>query len=124
MIDRTTAACIAPPTAFPTNPPLTAACLVTVDYTNHPTIAPSAATVQSPVQYLYKTGLVPMLGGGALLPTYGAKAAIMTSGVSMQMRVSDRFALQPGLNLISTWGEDSNETQWVAGLGLVFGQSR
>lgn len=63
VVDRNTIMVVAPPTAFPTNPPMTAACYVDVTFVNNTTIVPTAAAITSPTQFLYKTGQTPVITG-------------------------------------------------------------
>ena len=63
VVDRNTIMVVTPPTAFPTAPPMTAACSVDVTFANNPLIAPTGAAITAPTPFLYKTGQGPAAAG-------------------------------------------------------------
>ena len=63
ILDNTTMMVVVPPTLAPTMPPMTSACLVDVIVTANSMVVPSGAPVTAPLQYLYTTGLVPVITG-------------------------------------------------------------
>ncbi len=93
---------LAPPRPQPTNPPFTTAGLVDVTYRNHNGISPAGSLHPAPMQYLYLSGVTPVVVGINdlfLPPVGGVWRTLQGSGFLNGASVNIRSASNPSL----TW---------------------
>ncbi len=103
VLDNNVLACIVPPTAFPTNPPLTAACLVTVEVQANPAISPTGPNVPAPIPYLYLSGLIPSANGFSMatgMPEGGEARALLGQNILDGVQLEFVSAANPSLTTI------------------------
>ncbi len=96
---------LAPPRPQPTNPPFTMAGLVNVTYRNHAGISPAGSLHPAPMQYLYLSGVTPVVTGvnnPALPPVGGVSRTLLGSGFLNGASVNIRSVSNPSLTWTQT----------------------